>query len=110
VMNCGLRDRGALTPLTSRLPLISGERAMPRDVIERIPPHLLRGFRLEAALNYFCRMNGLPYGAIPMPGLTMRRKYQKVGWKKGLVQYARMTGQVVSAMVSVRLAHARGEF
>jgi glycosyltransferase involved in cell wall biosynthesis len=110
VMNCGLRDRGWMTGLTAHLPLVSGERAMQRSVLERVPPRFLQGFTLEVALNYYCRSNGLAYGSVRMPGLTIRRKYQKVGWKKGLVQYAKMTTQVAGAMIRVRIADAAGTF
>lgn len=109
-MNCSRRDRGWMTPLTRFLPLVSGERALPRALVEGIPERFLRGYRLEAALNYRCRRLGLPYGSVPLPGLTMRRKYDKVGWARALVQYARMWAVVAQAMASVRLAALRGEF
>lgn len=110
VMNCGLRDRGWFTPATAHLPLVSGERALQRSVLERVPPRFLQGFTLEVALNYFCRSNGLAYGSVRMPGLTIRRKYEKVGWKKGLVQYVRMFVQVSWAMIRVRVAKLAGKF
>ncbi|TAK03823.1 glycosyltransferase [Patescibacteria group bacterium] len=110
VMNCSQRDRGWFTPFTRWLPLVSGERALPREIIERVPPHLLRGFQLEEALNYYCRRNRLPYGSVPLPGLTMRRKFQKVGWRKALVQYVRMWTVVAKAMILVRIAALKGEF
>ncbi len=111
VMNVGLRDRGRLiTALGRFLPLIGGERAIRRSVIEQIPPHFLQGFMIESALNYFCRSRRLAYGSVALPGLTIRRKYQKVGWKEGFKQYARMSGQIVTAMVRVRIAHLTGTF
>lgn len=109
-MNCSRRDRGWLTPLTRWLPLVSGERALPRALLEGIPERFLRGFRLEAALNYRCRTAGLPYGSVPLSGLTIRRKYEKVGLARALVQYVRMWAVVANAMVSVRLAALKGEF
>lgn len=111
VMNVGMRDRGAfLMWLTSHLPLIGGERALARPVIEDIPPKFLRGYMLEAAISYHCRIDGLPYGTVPCPGLTIRRKMQKVGFWRGLGEYIVMVFQILKAMVLVRVAHIRGQF
>jgi polyisoprenyl-phosphate glycosyltransferase len=110
-MNVGLRDRGKVyMALSHTLPLISGERALRRHVIERVPPKFLRGFMLEAAMNFHCRKDKLPYGAVPCYGLTIRRKMQKVGVWRGLGEYIKMVFQVVKAMVVIRLAHVRGQF
>ena len=111
VMNVALRDRGRfLTALTSRLPLIAGERVMLRRVIENVPAQYLKGFMVEAALNYYCRSHDLPYGAVKLAGLSIRHKYEKVGWPLAVLQYGRMFFQVAKAMVVVRVAHWRGRF
>lgn len=104
VMNVGLHDRGILNPIVSRLPLIGGERAMLRHVIEGVPPEFLQGFMVETALNYYCRSRKLPYGAVLLPGLQFRKKFQKVGWKRAAMQYVRMFAQVGQALLIVRLA------
>jgi glycosyltransferase involved in cell wall biosynthesis len=104
LMNTGLRDRGGFFMwLEGHLPLIGGERAMLREVFEAIPDRYTRGFMVESALNYFCRANHLPYGGTALPGLTMRRKYDKVGWYKAIGEYAHMYYQVLKAMILVRL-------
>jgi glycosyltransferase involved in cell wall biosynthesis len=106
-MNTGLRDRGGLLMwLEGHLPLIGGERAMQREVFEAIPDRYIQGFMVESALNYFCRANHMAYGGTPLPKLTMRRKYDKVGWGKAIGQYAHMYWQVALAMVLVRV-HGR---
>lgn len=103
-MNTAWRERGWLGNfIQHHLPLIGGERAMRREVFESIPDQFLRGFMIESAVNYYCRSNDLPYGATPLRGLTMRKKYQKVGWGKALGEYAHMYWQVAKAMVVVRL-------
>lgn len=110
-MNVGLRDRGPLlTALTRWLPLVAGERAMRRGVIERVPPRYLKGFMVEASLNYYCRSHGLPYGAVKLAGLSIRHKYEKVGWPLAVLQYGQMFFQVATAMVTVRVAWLRGKF
>lgn len=104
-MNIGIRDRGAFfTWLSHHLPLISGERAMLRDVFEAVPPEFLHGFMVETSLNYYCRSHKLRYGAIELPSLHIRRKFQKVSLPRAVVQYIGMFVEVVKAMLAVRLA------
>lgn len=104
-MNAGQRDRGWLNPIVRYLPLISGERVLSRDLFLNIPEEYIQGFMVEIALNYTCRIKKLRYGSVLMPGLSIRRKYEKVGWRKGLLQYFKMTGQAMKAAIVVRLAH-----
>lgn len=110
-MSVGLRDRGIWQiKMTAHLPLISGERALRRTIFLNIPTKYLRGFMLEAALNYYCRSRRLPYGTVILPGLTIRRKMQKVGFWRGLGQYIKMGYQIVKAMIVVRAARAINKF
>lgn len=104
-MNVGLHDRGPfLTKLAAHLPLIGGERALRREIFDAVPEKYLQGFMIEEALNYACRRRRLPYGSIPMKGVTIRRKMQKFGFLRGLIGYVRMTAQIIYAMVIVRIA------
>ena len=110
-MNVGLRDRGAfITKIIHKLPLISGERALKREVIEQIPPEFLQGFMVETALNYHCRMHGLAYGAVVLSGLSIRTKYEKVGYLKGVIQYTQMTFEIIQAHLAIRIAKMLGKF
>ena len=111
VMNVGIRDRGTIVSrLTALFPLIGGERAMLRQVAEGIPPEYFQGFMAESAMNYYCRSRGLPYGSVHLPGLSIRRKYEKVGWRLGVVQYVRMAGEIVAAMLAVRIGRLLKRF
>lgn len=110
-MCVGLRDRGQwMMRVSAWLPLISGERAMLREVFTHTKPRFLRGFMVESALNYRCRVDGRQYGSVPLFGLTIRRKYEKVGWLRAIPQYVRMAARVAYATVLVRVAHAAGNF
>ena len=110
-MNVGLRDRGNLaTSIGAKLPLISGERAMRRSIIENIPEKFLQGFMIESAFNYFCRTRGLRYGSVKMPGLTIVRKYEKVGWKKAVPEYIKMFYQIGKSIFWVRVMYKLGKF
>jgi len=110
-MNVGLRDRGNLaTSIGAKLPLISGERAMRRSIISNIPDRYMKGFMIESAFNYFCRSRGLVYGSVKMPGLTIIRKYEKVGWIQAVPQYIKMFYQIGKAMFWVRVMYRLGRF
>lgn len=111
VMNVGMRDRGPFwTSLAHHLPLLSGERAMKRIIFDKIPHEYMQGFMVEQALNYYCRINKLYYGSVFLSGLHIRHKYEKVGWIKGLWQYAKMFYQVGKAILIVRFARLTGQF
>jgi len=109
-MNAAQRDRGIFNPLVRHLPLISGERVMTRDIFLAVPEEYIQGFMVEIVLNYYCRFKKLRYGSVLLPGLTIRRKYQKVGWRQGIKEYFRMTFQVIKAMIVVRLARLFRQF
>ncbi len=111
IMNVGVRDRGqVISLLTHRMPLIGGERAMMRQVIEGVPSEYLQGYMIESALNYYCRSNKYPYGSVDLPGLSIRMKFDKVGVPTGMVQYIKMYLQVFKAMLIVRLARLFRKF
>ena len=110
-MNIGLRDRGTfMRKLAHHLPLISGERALRRTIFEKIPPEFLQGFMVETTLNYYCRVHGLAYGAVMLPGLSIRTKYEKVGVLKGVLQYTHMTFEILQAHLAIRIAKLLGKF
>jgi hypothetical protein len=78
-MACGLFDRG---PLANRLflrhlPVLTGQRAMPRDLFERLDPADVRGYRVEAALNSLVGRHGLARRDAVLPGLWHRTKEEK---------------------------------
>ena len=110
-MNVGIRDRGRLiSSLGKYLPLISGERALLREIIEKVPEELLKGFMVESALNHYCRTRKLVFGTVILNGLSIRRKYEKVGMVKGVWGYIKMSIQIVWSMIAVRGAHLLGKF
>jgi len=109
-MNVGLRDRGAITWVQHHLPLISGERALKRVIFDRINPRFFHRFMTEPAINYSCRIQGFVVQMIEMKGVTIRRKYEKVGFLKAVVQYLRMTYSITSALILVRVSHLFGMF
>ena len=109
-MNIGLRDRGFIAKLIGpRLPLVSGERALVREVFEIVPDEHLKGYMVEASLNFACRSRKWSYGPVFMSGLKIRTKIEKVGLWKASSQYAKMWWQVTKAFWIVRFAYASGK-
>ena len=77
---------------------------MRREILELIPSKFMNGFMVEIAFNHFCEAMRYPFGTVDLTGLSIRRKYQKVGFLKAVVQYLRMFIQIVRAMITVRFA------
>lgn len=104
-MCAGERDRGpVLARIISRLPHISGERALRREIFEGVPPRFLRRFRVEIALEYFCAVNKLAVEAVPTRGIAHVRKMQKRGVIGGLLAYAAMIVEIIEAFIQVRFS------
>lgn len=107
-MNVGVRDRGRIGSWLARhLPLIGGERAIDRRIIEGVPSEYLRGWKIESALNYYCKINGFIRSTVFLQGLHIRRKISKFGFWIGLGEYLHMFWQIGKAMIEVRRAHSR---
>lgn len=103
-MNVGIRDRGKMSRLIGpMLPLVSGERALRREVFTSVEKRHLHGYRVEVALNDACRRRGWKYGSVFMPGVHIKTKLEKVGVCSAALQYAKMWWQVGSAMLLLRL-------
>jgi hypothetical protein len=109
-MNVARRDRGFIDSFVKCLPLIAGERILSRELFLSVPEEYIQGFMVEITLNYMCKIKKFRYGSVLLPGLSIRRKYQKVGWRKSLKQYLHMTFQIIKAMIVVRLAHIFRQF
>jgi hypothetical protein len=80
-MACGLFDRGPLlNPLFLHvLPVLTGERALRRELFEALHPRDVRGYRVEAALNALCRERGARVVAFVLDGMFHRTKERKYG-------------------------------
>jgi glycosyltransferase involved in cell wall biosynthesis len=107
-MACGLFDRGPLAnPLfLRRLPVLTGQRAVPRWLFDVLDDHDLRGYRVEAALNSLVAQRGLVRCDEVVPGLWHRTKQEKLG--SPVVGHATKLKMLASACWSyVRFAVAR---
>lgn len=61
-MNVGIRHRGPVVDFLHLKahfgPVLSGIRAMRREVFESVPVQYMQRYKIELALNYFCRKAG----------------------------------------------------
>jgi glycosyltransferase involved in cell wall biosynthesis len=78
-MACGLFDRGRLlNPIFLHvLPILTGERALRREIFESLDEKDVRGYAVEAALNSFCEEFHNPVVAFVCDGMTHRPKEKK---------------------------------
>ncbi|HPO68299.1 MAG TPA: glycosyltransferase [Candidatus Pacearchaeota archaeon] len=99
VMAVGLRERylgiGNFLVKIDPLLAIAGERAMKRFVFENIPEEFLKGFAVETALNFYCKINNLPVVYIFLKGLNMVVKEKKWGFWKGFRNRVKMINEII---------------
>lgn len=104
----GMRDwKGWVGEMQSAMPIISGERAVRRALLERMPPELWSGFKVEAGINDTVSRAGLKTGLVTFDGVGIVHKTQKFGVAAGLAKYLDMGREIVTAMTDARAAAAR---
>jgi glycosyltransferase involved in cell wall biosynthesis len=97
-MNVGVRHRGPILNFfhlkVSVGPILSGIRVMRRDVWESVPVQYMHRFKIELALNYFCKRAGFRQWNTVIRNLGHVIKEQKRGIGDGLAGRLRMMGEV----------------
>jgi len=68
---------------------------MKRFVFENIPEEFLKGFTVETALNFYCKINNLPVAYIFLKGLNMVVKEKKWGFWKGFRNRVKMINEII---------------
>jgi glycosyltransferase involved in cell wall biosynthesis len=107
-MACGLFDRGpvANTIFLEGLPVLTGQRALRRELFEQLDLRDVRGYRVEAALNSLVAQRGLRRRDQVLPGLWHRTKEEKLA--NPVVGFVTKLGMLGSACWSyTRFALAR---
>lgn len=92
-MACGLCDRGSTvnTLFLHVLPVLSGQRALRRELFEALQAREIRGYRVEAALNSLVASRKLRRHLRILEGVDHRTKEEKLGNPvTGLLQKLRM--------------------
>lgn len=101
----GMRDRpGFVGEMQWSMPIISGERAVRRAILERMPAELWSGFKVEAGINDTVSRTGHRTGLVQFRGVTIVDKTEKFGFAKGFAKYVDMGREIVTAMTDARAA------
>lgn len=103
-MNVGIRNRGRLiNSIHGKLvPLLSGIRAMRREVFEAVPEDHIEGFAIETELNWACRERGCRVTTTVLHNLKHRVKERKRGLVRGFAARFDMFWVVLTAYLSLR--------
>jgi glycosyltransferase involved in cell wall biosynthesis len=99
-MACGLFDRGPVAnPIfLEGLPVLTGQRALHRDLFLALDEEDLRGYRVEAALNALVAERELRRHDAVLPGLWHRRKEEKLA--NPVVGFLTKTAMLLTAVWS----------
>ncbi len=95
-MAVALRGRGVYwsNKILRIFPAIGGERALSKELWGRLPHHLIKGFQIEIALNYYAKSTGAKMKLIFAPTLRQTIKERKYGLLKGLWGRIRMIAEM----------------
>ena len=79
-------------------PLLDGQRAVTRELWERIPARFKRGFAIESALNHYAQ--GFGYR---LYDITQTKKEEKRGYFMGRLARCAMYGEIIFAKAALSL-------
>lgn len=85
------------------IPLLGGERAITRELWERVPTEYKERFKIEAALNFYAKYYGNGFVYHVFSGLTQTVKEKKYGLWPGFKGRVRMFAEVISAQLRLQL-------
>jgi glycosyltransferase involved in cell wall biosynthesis len=106
-MNNGVRHRGRLVDfLHLKLhlgPVLTGIRAMRREVFASVPTQFMERYKIEAALNHFCKRVGYRTHNTVIHDLVHVIKEAKRGVGRGLACRLRMSVEVSVVMLDLYL-------
>ena len=102
-MVVGMRDHSqsygaqGLNDVARNLPLISGERAVRMDLLDRMPEEAWDGFGVETWMNHVVAACGAQIGTVILEGLSIVLKWEKEGLDRGISKMVDMTSEIVRA-------------
>lgn len=108
-MNVGLLDKGVMiTAAQMNLPLLSGQRALKREIFDLVLEESLTGFGIETALNHAAKENGYHTGIVVFENIDFVRKFEKVGWREAFFEYAKMWRDVFRSHAVIAAEKIKG--
>ena len=76
-----------------------GERALKREIFENLPERFSRGFEIETALNFYCKINKILVKYVKLKGLKMIIKEKKYGFLKGFWERLKMEFKIFKVRI-----------
>ncbi|KKT86898.1 MAG: Glycosyl transferase family 2 [Microgenomates group bacterium GW2011_GWA1_Microgenomates_45_10] len=100
-MSIGMRNRTTfyLHYIVFFLPLLSGERAVTKNLWQMLPSHYKRRFKVETGLNFYARYYGKGFNYKVFKGLSQVIKEKKFGLIEGLRRRWLLCVNVISAQL-----------
>ncbi|PIQ77329.1 hypothetical protein COV82_05085 [Candidatus Peregrinibacteria bacterium CG11_big_fil_rev_8_21_14_0_20_46_8] len=100
-MFIGMRNRKIyyVHRILAFVPLLGGERAVTKELWEKVPQYYKHRFRVEAGLNFYARYYGKDFEYKVFRGLSQRIKEKKYGFVKGFLQRIAMFYNLLSAQL-----------
>ncbi|MBC8207517.1 MAG: glycosyltransferase family 2 protein [Kiritimatiellales bacterium] len=90
--------------VTAFVPLLGGERALTKQLWQRIPDYYKQYFRIEAALNFFALYWGNGFNYKVFTGLAQVIKEKKYGFRDGTRQRWSMISNIFGAQLKLHFA------
>ena len=103
-MTVGLFEKGrAATDLAQKMaPFLSGQRALQRELLEKISGLDLSRFGLEIALSTYFEKNKIDYLEVHLNDLSHVMKEEKLGIGKGLLARLKMYGEILKYLLRLK--------
>jgi len=103
-MSVGIFEGGRLaTDLAQKIsPFLSGQRAVRRDVIDKITNMELTKFGIETALTRYVRQHNIRYTKVVLENMSHMMKEEKLGWKKGIIARFKMYADILKGLKPAR--------
>jgi glycosyltransferase involved in cell wall biosynthesis len=99
---------GGITDFGNRAtPQWSGQRAIPRALLARVPDLANRKYAVELAITDQIQLEGLRCKFVNLEGVSQRLKEQKLGLVRGLLRRLKMYWQILKYAVLERKRHSQ---
>lgn len=110
-MNIGIRRRKnyLLNRVVHFFPLISGERALTKDVWRAVPEKYKKRFEIEIALNYHAKKMKFKTASFYLRGVDQVKKEKKHGLITGLYERLGMAYDILSVSLKLYVLNYLGE-
>lgn len=106
-MSVGMRNRKsyAMRMILAFIPLLGGERALTRELWDKVPDFYKEKFRIEAGLNFYAKYYGRGFRFKVFRGLRQTIKEKKYGVGKGLAARVFMMRDYLLAFLKLQFVN-----